>query len=99
MADWLQSKIVRLGELSNIEEKKTILSDIKIKLGNLNNRETEQISRNVDFNQLFTQLTSNDRYHNSTNFIKLSLTFLRTGELFFFGFKLFSLFSLIRLVA
>ncbi|CAD1469938.1 unnamed protein product, partial [Heterotrigona itama] len=61
MADWLQSKIVRLGELSSVEEKKAILSDIKIKLGNLNNRETEQISRNVDFNQLFTQLTSNDR--------------------------------------
>lgn len=88
MADWLQSKIVRLGELSSVEEKKAILSDIKIKLGNLNNRETEQISRNVDFNQLFTQLTSNDRYHNSTDFIKLSLTFKGREACFFLFFFL-----------
>lgn len=68
MADWLEQKIVRLGELNNVEEKKDILSEIKIKLESLNNRETEQISRNVDFSQLFTQLTSNDRYHNNSNF-------------------------------
>lgn len=73
MADWLEQKIVRLGELNNLEEKKDILSGIKIKLESLNNRETEQISRNVDFSQLFTQLTSNDRYHNNSNFIKLFL--------------------------
>lgn len=73
MADWLEQKIVRLGELNNLEEKKDILSEIKIKLESLNNRETEQISRNVDFSQLFTQLTSNDRYHNNFNFIKLFL--------------------------
>ncbi|XP_050577672.1 26S proteasome non-ATPase regulatory subunit 5 [Bombus affinis] len=61
MAEWLQSKIVRFCELNNVEEKHNILSDVKIKLGSLNNRETEQISRNVDFSLLFAQLTSNDR--------------------------------------
>ncbi|KOC66025.1 26S proteasome non-ATPase regulatory subunit 5 [Habropoda laboriosa] len=61
MTEWLQANIVRLGELNSVEEKKNILSDVKIKLGSLNNRESEQISRNVDLGQLFTQLNSNNR--------------------------------------
>ncbi|XP_033184534.1 26S proteasome non-ATPase regulatory subunit 5 [Bombus vancouverensis nearcticus] len=61
MAGWLELAIVRFCELNNVEEKHNILSNIKIKLGNLSNRETEQISRNADFSLLFAQLTSNDR--------------------------------------
>lgn len=30
MAEWLQSKLVRLGELNSDEERKDILADIKI---------------------------------------------------------------------
>lgn len=86
MAEWLQSKIVRFCELNNVEEKHNILSDIKIKLGSLNNRETEQISRNVDFSLLFAQLTSNDRYHNNTDFMKQFLV------IFKISFKIYFLF-------
>lgn len=68
MMEWLQAKLVRLDELNSVEDKKDILSEVKIKLGSLNNRESEQISRNLNFGQLFTQLTSNDRYHDIANF-------------------------------
>ncbi|XP_033327939.2 26S proteasome non-ATPase regulatory subunit 5 [Megalopta genalis] len=61
MAEWLQSKIVRLSELNSVEEKKDILAEIKIRLRCLSNRESEQVSHNLDYGQLFTQLTSNDR--------------------------------------
>ncbi|XP_054007975.1 26S proteasome non-ATPase regulatory subunit 5 [Hylaeus anthracinus] len=60
MAELLQSKIARLGELSSAEEKHNILSEIKIKLGSLNNTEAEQVSRHLDIGPLFTQLTTND---------------------------------------
>lgn len=76
MAEWLELVIVRFCELNNIEEKHNILSNIKIKLGNLSNRETEQISRNVDFSLLIAQLTSNDRYNN-TDFMKQFLVIFK----------------------
>ncbi|PBC30609.1 26S proteasome non-ATPase regulatory subunit 5 [Apis cerana] len=84
MADWLEQKIVRLGELNNVEEKKDILSEIKIKLESLNNRETEQISRNVDFSQLFTQLTSNDREYidQVCEILKALFGILELGEVY-----------------
>lgn len=79
MAEWLQSKLVRLGELNSDEERKDILADIKIKLGILNNRDAEQICRTTDFGQLFSQLTSSDRYHDNANFVEFrrrSLSFI-----------------------
>ncbi|XP_076285992.1 26S proteasome non-ATPase regulatory subunit 5 [Lasioglossum baleicum] len=60
MAEWLQSRIVRLGELNSVEEKKDVLTEIKIRLGSLNNRESEQVARTLDYGQLFTQLTLDD---------------------------------------
>ncbi|XP_043795396.1 26S proteasome non-ATPase regulatory subunit 5 [Apis laboriosa] len=84
MADWLEQKFVRLGELNNVEEKKDILSEIKIKLESLNNRETEQISRNVDFSQLFTQLTSNNREYidQVCEILKTLFGILELGEVY-----------------
>ncbi|XP_003699936.1 26S proteasome non-ATPase regulatory subunit 5 [Megachile rotundata] len=84
MTEWLQSRIVRLSELQDVEEKKNILSEIKIKLGNLGNREVEQISRNVDFGQLFTQLTSNDRevIHEVCEVLKILFTITEPGEVY-----------------
>lgn len=70
MAEWLQLKIARFGELSSVEEKQDILTEIKIKLRSLNNIESEQVSRSLDFGQLFTQLTSNDRYHDIANSVE-----------------------------
>ncbi|XP_076232215.1 26S proteasome non-ATPase regulatory subunit 5 [Calliopsis andreniformis] len=84
MAEWLQSKLVRLGELENNEEKKDILAEIKIKLGTLNDRNTEQICRTVDFGQLFSQLTSNDRdlIEQVCDILKTIFAFLDPGELY-----------------
>ncbi|XP_043253995.1 26S proteasome non-ATPase regulatory subunit 5 [Colletes gigas] len=84
MAEWLQLRIVRLGELDSIKEKEDILSEIKIKLGSLNNRESEQVSRNLDFGQLFTQLTSNDREYidQVCDILKTLLTLLEPAEVY-----------------
>ena len=84
MAEWVQMKICRLSELSDVEEKKNVLSEIKIKLGNQNNREAEQISRNVDFRQLFTQLTSNDRevIQEVCEILKILFTITEAGEVY-----------------
>ncbi|XP_017881205.1 26S proteasome non-ATPase regulatory subunit 5 [Ceratina calcarata] len=84
MAEWLHLKIVRLNELNNVEEKKDILSEIKIKLGSLNNREAEQISRNLDFGLLFAQLTSDDReYANDVcNVLKTLFGILELGDVY-----------------
>lgn len=82
MAEWLQLNIFHLSELNDVEEKKNVLSEIKIKLGNQSNREAEQISRNVDFGQLFTQLTSNDRYNKNDSFFFfffLSIKLIKTS--------------------
>lgn len=62
MTEWYQSKIQRLCELNNIEEKKDILKDIEIKFGALNNRDAEQVARSLDYGPFFSQLTLNDRY-------------------------------------
>lgn len=62
MTEWYQAKILRLCELNNVEEKKDILTDIKIKFGSLNNRDAEQVARNLDYESLFSQLTSSNRY-------------------------------------
>ncbi|CAL7947864.1 unnamed protein product [Xylocopa violacea] len=84
MAEWLQMKIVRISELTSFEEKKDVLAEIKIKLGSLNNRETEQISRSLDFGPLFTQLTSNDReYVNQIcEILKTLFGILEPGEVY-----------------
>jgi len=62
MTQWYQAKILRLCELNNIEEKKDILTDIKIKFASLNNRDAEHIARSLDYEPLYSQLTSSDRY-------------------------------------
>ncbi|KZC11496.1 PREDICTED: 26S proteasome non-ATPase regulatory subunit 5 [Dufourea novaeangliae] len=84
MAEWLQSKIVRLGELNSVEEKKDILSEIRIKLGSLNTRESEQIAQNLNFSQFFTQLTSNDRefVNQLCDILKTLFALLEPGEIY-----------------
>lgn len=62
MTEWYQAKILRLCELNNAEEKKDILTDIKIRFGGLSNRDAEQIARDLDYKPLYSQLTSSDRY-------------------------------------
>lgn len=62
MTEWYQAKILRLCELNNVEEKKDVLTDIKIKFGSLNNRDAEQVARNLDYESLFSQLTPSNRY-------------------------------------
>lgn len=62
MAEWYQAKILHLCELNNVEDKKDVLTDIKIKFGTLNNRDAEQVARSLDYGPLYSQLTSNDRY-------------------------------------
>jgi len=65
MTEWYEAKILRLCELNNIEEKKDILTDIKIKFGSLNNRDAEHIARSLDYEPLYSQLTSSDRYRDN----------------------------------
>jgi len=62
MTEWYQAKILRLCELNNIDDKKDVLMDIKIKFGALNNRDAERIARSLDYGPFYSQLTSNDRY-------------------------------------
>lgn len=62
MTEWYQTKISRLCELNNVEEKKDVLTDIKIKFGSLSNRDAEQVARSLDYGPLYSQLTSSDRY-------------------------------------
>lgn len=63
MTEWYQTKISRLCELNNVEEKKDVLTDIKIKFGSLGNRDAEQVARSLDYGPLYSQLTSSDRYN------------------------------------
>ena len=62
MTDWFLAKINRFGELSDVDEKKELLTEIKIKLMSLSNRELEPVAGNLDLGKLFSQLTSHDRY-------------------------------------
>ncbi|XP_014469017.1 PREDICTED: 26S proteasome non-ATPase regulatory subunit 5 isoform X1 [Dinoponera quadriceps] len=62
MTEWYQAKISRLCELNNVEEKRDVLTDIKIKFGSLSNRDAEQVARCLDYGPLYSQLTSSDRY-------------------------------------
>ncbi|KAL0106690.1 hypothetical protein PUN28_015323 [Cardiocondyla obscurior] len=61
MTEWYQARILRLCELNNVEDKKDILTDIKIKFTALNNRDAEQVARSLNYGPLYSQLTSNDR--------------------------------------
>ena len=61
--EWYQTRILYLYEFNNVDEKKDILMDIKIKFGSLNNRDAEQVARCLDYRLFYSQLTStNDRY-------------------------------------
>lgn len=71
MTDWYQEKISRLCELNNAEEKKDVLTDIKIKFSSLNNRDAEQIARNLDYKPFYLQLTCNDRYNDTDKFYEV----------------------------
>lgn len=58
--EWFQGKANALRTIDNIEEKREISVDLKIKLTSLTNLEIEQIIRNLDFTILLNQLTSSD---------------------------------------
>lgn len=62
MTDWFIAKINRLIELRDVEEKKELLAEIKIKLLGLTNIELNSVSKNLDLGKIFTQLTSQDKY-------------------------------------
>lgn len=63
MTDWFVAKIDRLIKLNDVEEKKEILTEIKIKLLSLSNNDLDSISKNLDLGKIFTQLSSQDRYN------------------------------------
>ncbi|XP_043476819.1 26S proteasome non-ATPase regulatory subunit 5 [Leptopilina heterotoma] len=61
MTDWFVAKINCLIKLNNVEEKKELLAEIKIKLLGLTNNDLESVSRNLDLGKVFSQLTFQDR--------------------------------------
>ncbi|XP_043677113.1 26S proteasome non-ATPase regulatory subunit 5 [Vespula pensylvanica] len=61
MAEWFQIKVDRLVKVNNNEEKKDILTEIKIKLGSCSHAEIEAIARSLDTGSLFLLFSSNDR--------------------------------------
>ena len=71
MPNWFLAKINRFGELSGVEEKKELLAEMKIKLMGLSNHELEPVAGNLDLGKLFSELTSNDRYNDSTYLISI----------------------------
>ena len=62
MTDWFSEKIARLSDLNDDEEKRNLLSTMRIKLSSLTPRELDEIACNLDLTGLFAQLTSNDRF-------------------------------------
>lgn len=84
MTEWYQAKILRLCELNNVEEKKDVLTDIKIKFSNLNNRDAEQIARSLDYEPLYSQLTSSDRevIEQISDILTILFSVLEPGEIY-----------------
>ncbi|XP_011168763.1 26S proteasome non-ATPase regulatory subunit 5 [Solenopsis invicta] len=84
MTEWYQAKILRLCELNNVEDKKDILTDIKIKFGTLNNRDAEQIARSLDYGPFYSQLTSNDRevIEQICDILTILFSILEPGEIY-----------------
>lgn len=77
MAEWFQIKVDRLVKVNNNEEKKDILTEIKIKLGSCSHAEIEAIARSLDTGSLFLLFSSNDRYNDDVvfHFFFLHLTY------------------------
>ncbi|XP_072743888.1 26S proteasome non-ATPase regulatory subunit 5 [Anoplolepis gracilipes] len=84
MTEWYQAKILRLCELNNVEEKKDVLTDIKIKFSSLNNRDAEQIARNLDYELLYSQLTSSNRevIEQICDILTILFSVLEPGEIY-----------------
>ncbi|KYN30583.1 26S proteasome non-ATPase regulatory subunit 5, partial [Trachymyrmex septentrionalis] len=84
MAEWYQAKILHLCELNNVEDKKDVLTDIKIKFGALDNRDAEQIARSLDYRPLYSQLTSNDRevIEQICDILTVLFSMLEPGEIY-----------------
>ncbi|XP_076673763.1 26S proteasome non-ATPase regulatory subunit 5 isoform X1 [Andrena cerasifolii] len=84
MGEQLQTKLLRLGELNNNEEKKEILTEIGIVVKTLRSRHAEQINCTFDFGQLFAQLTSNDRgvLEQVCDILKTLFALLDPGEVY-----------------
>ncbi|KMQ92678.1 26s proteasome non-atpase regulatory subunit 5-like protein [Lasius niger] len=85
MTEWYQAKILRLCELNNVEEKKDVLTDIKIKFGNLNNRDAEQVARSLDYEPLYSQLrSSSDRevIEQICDILTILFSVLEPGEIY-----------------
>lgn len=82
MTDWFLAKINRFGELSDVEEKKELLTEIKIKLTGLSDRELEPVAGNLDLGKLFSLLTSHDRHflEELCEVLKLFITALEPGD-------------------
>lgn len=82
MAEWFQINVNRLAKVNNNEEKKDILTEIKIKLGSCNHAEIEAIARSLDVGSLFLLLLSNDRYDDDVVLIFLTPNLLITRDQF-----------------
>ncbi|XP_012062164.1 PREDICTED: 26S proteasome non-ATPase regulatory subunit 5 [Atta cephalotes] len=84
MAEWYQAKILHLCELNNVEDKKDVLTDIKIKFSALNNRDAEQIARSLDYRPFYSQLTSNDRevIEQICDILTILFSMLEPGEIY-----------------
>ncbi|XP_012232422.1 26S proteasome non-ATPase regulatory subunit 5 [Linepithema humile] len=84
MTEWYQARILRLCELNNVDEKKDILMDIKIKFSSLNNRDAEQVARCLDYRPLYSQLTSSDReiIEQICDILTILFSVLEPGEIY-----------------
>lgn len=75
MAEWFERKIISIDELTDDEEKKNILEEIRIKLKSLTTLELYTTASNLDFTRLFKQLTSDDRFVNDNALFISSFTY------------------------
>lgn len=84
MAEWFQARITRLTELTDLEQKKDVLTDIKIKLGSLNNREAGQLLETLNMTPMYTQLATNDKefVKELCEVFKMLFKVLESGEVY-----------------
>ncbi|XP_066593756.1 26S proteasome non-ATPase regulatory subunit 5 [Prorops nasuta] len=84
MALWFNEKINCFKHLRNLEEQREVLSDIKIKLTSLNNRELGEIAQSADLSIVFSELTTNGREagHELCEILKTLLNALVPGEIY-----------------
>ncbi|XP_043276656.1 26S proteasome non-ATPase regulatory subunit 5 [Venturia canescens] len=82
MTEWFINKILRVTELNDDEARREILAEMSIKLQSLTRQDLKEISRNLNFSGLFSQLTSNDRksIEEICNILKILMEGLEPGE-------------------